>query len=187
MKVERYVGTQRERERERERAVIQPHCLYNKICMSWTFFLTFYVLFPFLLSMLGHNEKHMSRLVTKPTKLLCTQRRHRSAWASAQSYQSFRCALNGYLKTQAFFVRTAKTLIRLGRCVWVFAGRTTTLFVCHEAAHMFCNVSRIYSFLRQYCLEESHLADTGLTIALSSSLFTDDTWLVWNSPNHTDK
>ena len=34
--------------------------------------------------------------------------------ASAQSDQSLRCALNGYLMNQAFFMRTAKTLIRLG-------------------------------------------------------------------------
>ena len=36
-----------------------------------------------------------SHLVTKPTKWLCAQRRLRSAWASAQSDQSLRCALNG--------------------------------------------------------------------------------------------
>ena len=36
------------------------------------------------------------------------------AWASAQSDQSLRCALNGKLRTQVFFIRTAKTLIRLG-------------------------------------------------------------------------
>ena len=56
----------------------------------------------------------MSRDMTKPTKWLCTQRRLRSALASAQSDPSLRCALNGYLRTQAFFMRTAKTLIRLG-------------------------------------------------------------------------
>ena len=37
----------------------------------------------------------MSRDMTKPTKWLCTQRRPRSAWASAHSDQSLRCALNG--------------------------------------------------------------------------------------------
>ena len=37
----------------------------------------------------------MSRLMTKPTKWLCTQRRLRSAWASAQTDQSLRCALDG--------------------------------------------------------------------------------------------
>ena len=47
---------------------------------------------------------------------MCAQRRLRSAWASAQSDQSLRFALNGQLKTQAFFMRTAKTLIRLGGC-----------------------------------------------------------------------
>ena len=45
---------------------------------------------------------------------MCAQWRLRSAWASAQSNQSLRCALNG--RTQAFFMRTAKTLIRLGGC-----------------------------------------------------------------------
>ena len=40
--------------------------------------------------------------------------RVRSAWASAQSDQSIRCALNGYLRTQGFIMRTMKTLIRLG-------------------------------------------------------------------------
>ena len=37
----------------------------------------------------------LSRLVTKPTMWLCSQRRPRSAWASAQSDQSLRWALNG--------------------------------------------------------------------------------------------
>ena len=34
----------------------------------------------------------MSRLIIKPTKWLCTQRRLRTAWASAQSDQSSLCA-----------------------------------------------------------------------------------------------
>ena len=34
---------------------------------------------------------NMSRLMTKPTKWLCAQRRLRSSWASAQSDQSLRC------------------------------------------------------------------------------------------------
>ena len=40
----------------------------------------------------GHQ---MSCDMTKPTMWLCAQRRLRSAWASAQSDQSLRCALNG--------------------------------------------------------------------------------------------
>ena len=52
----------------------------------------------------------MSHDMTKPTKLVCAQRRLRSAWASAQSDQRLRCVLN------AFFMWTAKTLIRLGGC-----------------------------------------------------------------------
>ena len=52
----------------------------------------------------------------KPTKSLLAQRRLRSALASAQSDQSLRCALNEKLRTQAFLMRTAKTLIRLWGC-----------------------------------------------------------------------
>ena len=37
----------------------------------------------------------VSRDMTKPTKWLCAQRRLGSAWASAQSDQSLRCALSG--------------------------------------------------------------------------------------------
>ena len=39
--------------------------------------------------------QQMSRPATKPTMWLCDQRRLRSAWASAQSDQSLRCARNG--------------------------------------------------------------------------------------------
>ena len=52
----------------------------------------------------------------------------RSVWESAQSDQSIRYSLDGQLRTQAFVMWTAKTLIRLGgRPGWsIFAGRT-----CH--------------------------------------------------------
>ena len=36
--------------------------------------------------------------------------------ASAQTDQSLRCALNEKLRIQCFFMRTAKTLFRLGGC-----------------------------------------------------------------------
>ena len=52
---------------------------------------------------------------------MCAQRRLRSAWASTKSDQSLRC-VNRWLRAQDFFMRTAKTLIR----IWVFAGHT-----CH--------------------------------------------------------
>ena len=47
---------------------------------------------------------------------MCTQRRLRSAWASAQSDQSLCSAINGLLRTQCFFMQIAKTLIRLSGC-----------------------------------------------------------------------
>ena len=71
---------------------------------------------PWSLTGVTAPTNSLSRLMTKPTKWLCTQRRLRSAWASTQSVQSLRCPLNGYLRTQAFFMWTAKILIRLGGC-----------------------------------------------------------------------
>ena len=69
--------------------------------------------------------------------------------ASAQSDQSLRCALNGQLKVQGFFMRTVKTLIRrrMPRLIWVFAGGTVIWLVCHEAAHMVCVVWYNFKFL----------------------------------------
>ena len=40
-------------------------------------------------------QSYVSRLMTKPTKWLCAQRRLRSVWASTQSDQSLCCVLNG--------------------------------------------------------------------------------------------
>ena len=48
--------------------------------------------------------------------------------AKAQIDQSLRCAVNGLLRTQAFFMRTAKTGW-MPRLICVFAGRTATLLV----------------------------------------------------------
>ena len=44
---------------------------------------------------------------------------------------SLRCALNGYLRTQAFIMRTAKTdqTEQMPRLIWVFAGCIVTLLV----------------------------------------------------------
>ena len=71
---------------------------------------------------------------------LCAQRRFRSAWASTQSDQSLRCALNGKLRAQAFFMQTAKTDQTgwMPRMIWVFAGRTSfCLFVMHRLIIMY--------------------------------------------------
>ena len=48
---------------------------------------------------------------------LCAQRRLRSTWASTQSDRVFAVrSMGSLLWTQAFFMRTAKILIRLGGC-----------------------------------------------------------------------
>ena len=72
--------------------------------------------------------------------------------ASAQSDQRLRCALNGWLRNQAYFTRTAKTLFRLGGCPGWSAktlirldgcpgwsesslGAYSFCWFCHVAAH----------------------------------------------------
>ena len=47
---------------------------------------------------------------------MCTQRRLRSAWASAQSDQSLHCPHEESSGSKLPIERTSKTLIRLGRC-----------------------------------------------------------------------
>ena len=87
------------------------------------------------------RNPEISRLMTKLTKWLCVQRWLRSAWASAQSDQSLRCALNWKLRTQAFFMRTAKTLIRLGGCPgWSESslGALSFCWFCHVATQINC-------------------------------------------------
>ena len=94
---------------------------------------------------------HFRRSHTKPRKWLCAQRRLRSAWASAQCDQSLRCALNGYLRTQTFFMRTAKTLSWLGGCPgWSESslGAQTLCWFCHDAAHF--RLSHTNTTLHEY-------------------------------------
>ena len=82
----------------------------------------------------------MSCDMTKPTKWVCAQRRLRSDWASAQSDQSLRCALIGWLRAQSFFMRTAKTLIRLGACPgWSESslGTHSLCWFCHVEAQIY--------------------------------------------------
>ena len=48
---------------------------------------------------------YMDRSTTKPANVLCAQRRLRSAWASAQSDHSLRCALIVQVSTRDFFMQ----------------------------------------------------------------------------------
>ena len=96
--------------------------------------------------------------MTKPTKWVCTQRRLRSAWASAQSDQSLRCPHWVTLCPLLPFERTAKTLIRLGGCPgWSESSLGTHSFCWfwHVAAHIWNCVKHVYQenikiFLQKY-------------------------------------
>ena len=86
----------------------------------------------------------MSRLVTKPTMWLCAQRRLRSAWTSAQSDQSLHYALNGWLRTQAFFMRTDSDQTGWMRFRWAhnqIVGFVTRRLCCIWLNNLFISVS----------------------------------------------
>ena len=80
-----------------------------------------YISFISSISLLRTWWTQMSRFMTKQTKWLCAQQRLRSAWASARSDQSLRCALNGY-----FFHADSEDSDQTGRMprlIWVFDWR----------------------------------------------------------------
>ena len=57
----------------------------------------------------------MSNFMTKPTKLMCAQKRLGSAWASAQSDQSFRCPQEETW-VLSYPLSAQQRLLRLGGC-----------------------------------------------------------------------
>ena len=83
--------------------------------------------------------KHLSRLMTKPTKWPCAQRRLRSVRHPPSLIRVFAVRMKkawvlDYLPTE----RTAKTLIRLGGCPgWSESslGAQSFCWFCHQAAH----------------------------------------------------
>ena len=76
-----------------------------------------------------------------------SQLRLRSAWASTQSDQCLRYVLSGLLRTQAFFMWTAKTLIRLdGYSKWIEA-EIDNATICITAT------AKYSLFLFQYIVE----------------------------------
>ena len=75
--------------------------------------------------------KELSRDMTKPTKWVCAQRRPRSAWTSAQSDQSSLSAWRNLrsLATHWAHNEDSDQTVWMPRLIWVFAGRTVTLWV----------------------------------------------------------
>ena len=99
----------------------------------------YFSLFPHVNNHVYSTQQVLDNMSRDMTKWVCTQRRLRSAWAPAQSDQRLCCGLNGQLRTQTFFMRTAKTnqTGRMPKLIWVFTGRTAILLVCHVVAHMY--------------------------------------------------
>ena len=97
---------------------------------------------------------HVSRLMTKPTKWLCAQRRLWSDWASAQSDQSLRCPHEESLGPYLPIEHIAKTQIRLGRCPgWSESslGAQSFCWFCHVVAHVSLIAISEISWLASFC------------------------------------
>ena len=78
------------------------------------------------------SRKDLSHNITKPTKWVCAQRRLRSAWASTQSDQSFRCQHEEKAWVFSYLISASEDSDQTGqmpRLIWVFPGRTVTLLV----------------------------------------------------------
>ena len=81
------------------------------------------------------REIDMSRLMSKPTKWLCTQQRLRLVWASTQSDQSSRCT-QWVAKEPNFLHADSKDSDQTDLSLrW---AHKTFCWFCHEAAHMVC-------------------------------------------------
>ena len=106
----------------------------------------------------------MSRLLTKPTKWQCAQRRLRSSWASAQSNQSSLTVRRniGSSATRWANCEDSDQTGRMPRLIWVFAGRTyhfvgfvmtrLILLLILEGTHSYVcpSVCLIYLLMRMY-------------------------------------
>ena len=95
-----------------------------------------FCLFPFCIKSLFIKKEMKMKKKTKFKRECCSIRIWVASWQnqqkagapiedSDQSDRSLHCVLNGKLRTQAFFMRTAKTG-QMSRLIWVFAGCT-----CH--------------------------------------------------------
>ena len=70
---------------------------------------------------------------------MCAQRRLRSAWASAQSDQSLRCALNWVAKDPSFLQADSEDSDQTGRMPRLICLRWANMpfcWFCHDAAQM---------------------------------------------------
>ena len=83
------------------------------------------------LSQMTNILQHLSHLMTKPTKWLCTQQRLRSAWASAWCDQSSMSTWRklGSLATHTAHSENSDRTGRMPRLIWIFAGCTVILLV----------------------------------------------------------
>ena len=99
-----------------------------------------------------HHSASLLTFEPHHDKMACAPSEDSDQPGHQPSLISLRCALNGYLRTHAFFMRAAKTLIRLGGFPgWSESslGVQSLCWFCHVAAHF------LLMILESSCLQMS--------------------------------
>ena len=113
-----------------------------------------------------HLFRYLNRLMTKPTKWLCAQRRLRPAWASSQSDQESLLCTQWVAKDQSFFHADSKDSDQTGwmpMLICVFAGHTAILFVLSWSGSFakYGHKSLVFKGLLAWPIYVEHLGNLG--------------------------
>ena len=114
----------------------------DQVAQFFTSWVVWYslILPAFLIKILSHQDKWATAWQNQQNDL-CTQRRLRSAWASAQSDQSLPslCALRitSDLRLLHADSEDSDQTGRRSRLIWVFTGRMSFCWFCHAVAQFF--------------------------------------------------
>ena len=118
------------------------------ICPVWSVF-----------TVLSVDPRKYELVHDKTNKMACAPSEDSDQPGHLSSLISLRCALNGFLRIQAFFMWTAKTLIIWSD--WADAQADLNLrwvhmpfcWFCHALAHMFSNSIRVYNYVVCCCCD----------------------------------
>ena len=130
---------------------ISDTCIRTRLRTSWCY------RFCCVMKALYQRSNIISRDMTNPTIWVCSQRRLKAAWASAQSDQSLRCATQWVAKNPSFLHADSEDSDQTGRMprlIWDSAGRTVTLSVLSCRGSLLRSISRNHSWNQLTSFEE---------------------------------
>ena len=131
--------------------------IVNRLLRYWTVLSTFQMPLVIWIFETPHD---------KTNKMTCASIEDSDQPGHPPSLISLGCVLNGKLRTQDFYMRTAKTLTKADLCLCL-AHRSFCWF-CHEAAHLTGYLLRIGYFLYWYCMKKCYNLNVADNIILLS-------------------